>query len=132
MALARLLQTLPDPTLTFLRLALGLVMLPHGAQKLLGVFGGSGYMGVVGFFEGQLGIPPFITLLVILTEFFGSLLLVLGLTGRLAALALSANMVGAMLVVNLENGFFWTNQGVEYPLLILAVALVIVARGSGA
>lgn len=103
-----LLQTPPDPLLTWLRLALGFIMLPHGAQKLLGWFGGSGYSGTVGFFESQLGLPPVVTLLVILTESVGALLLILGLGGRFAAAALMGNMLGAILLVNLQNGFFWT------------------------
>ena len=128
----RLLQTPPDWTLTYLRLALGLIMLPHGAQKLLGAFGGSGYRGTVAFFDSQLGIPPWLTLLVLLSEFFGALLLILGLAGRPAAFSLCWDMAGAILVFNLERGFFWTSQGYEYPLFLLAIALVIVVRGSGA
>lgn len=127
-----LLQTPPDPTLTWLRLTLGLIMLPHGAQKLLGWFGGSGYTGTLGFFESQLGLPPALTLLVILTESFGALLLVIGLGGRFAAAALIANMIGAIVVVNAANGYFWTAQGYEFPLMIILVSLVILVRGSGA
>lgn len=127
-----LLQTPPDPTLTWLRVVLGFIMLPHGAQKLLGWFGGSGYSGTMAFFESQLGLPPALTLLVILTESIGALLLILGLGGRFAATALIGNMIGAMLLVNLQNGFFWTNQGYEFPLMIILVSAVIVVRGSGA
>ncbi len=107
-------------------------MLPHGAQKLLGWFGGSGFSGTIGFFESQLGLPPAVTVLVILTESFGALLLILGLGGRLAGLALVANMIGALVTVNLANGFFWTAQGYEFPLMIALLAAVIVVRGSGA
>lgn len=127
-----LLQTPPDPLLTWLRLALGFIMLPHGAQKLLGWFGGSGYSGTVGFFESQLGLPPVVTLLVILTESVGALLLILGLGGRFAAAALMGNMLGAILLVNLQNGFFWTEQGYEFPLMIILIAAVTLVRGSGA
>jgi putative oxidoreductase len=128
----RLLDTRPDATLTWLRLVLGLIMLPHGAQKLLGLFGGSGYSSTVAFFESQHGLPPALTLLVILTESFGALLLIFGLGGRFAALALIGNMVGAMILVNLANGFFWTAQGYEFPLFVSLVAAVILVRGSGA
>lgn len=131
-AVRPLLQTPPDLTLTWLRLTLGIVMLPHGAQKLLGWFGGSGYSGTMGFFESQFGLPPAVTLLVILTESIGALLLILGLGGRFAATALVGNMIGAMFLVNFANGFFWTAQGYEFPLLISLVSLVIVVRGSGA
>ncbi len=127
-----LLQTRSDINLTILRLALGLIMLPHGAQKLFGWFGGGGFSGTINFFQSQLGIPPFITVLVIATEFFGSLLLVFGLLSRLAALALIANMLGAILLVNGTNGFFWTAGGIEFHLLIIAVALVILLAGGGA
>lgn len=127
-----LLQTPPDPTLTWLRVVLGGIMLPHGAQKLLGWFGGGGYSGTIGFFESQFGLPPAVTVLVILTEFFGALLLILGLGGRFAAAALIGNMIGAMYLVNLQYGFFWTDQGYEFPLMIILISLVTVVRGSGA
>ncbi len=127
-----LLQTPPDPTLSWLRLTLGFAMLPHGAQKLLGWFGGSGYSGTIGFFESQLGLPPAVTLLVILTESVGALLLILGLGGRFAAAALIGNMIGAIALVNAANGFFWTAQGWEFPLVIILVSAVILVRGSGA
>lgn len=127
-----LLQTPSDVTLTWLRLSLGLIMVPHGAQKLLGWFGGSGYGGTVGFFESQLGLPPALTFLVILTESLGAVLLIIGLGGRFAAAALIANMIGAIAVVNAANGFFWTAQGFEFPLLIILVSTVVLVRGSGA
>ena len=127
-----LLQTPPDTTLTWLRIVLGVIMLPHGAQKLLGWFGGGGYSGTMAFFESQMGLPPAVTLLVILTESIGALLLILGLGGRFVAVALIGNMIGAMLLVNLQNGFFWTEQGYEFPLMIILVSAVILVRGSGA
>lgn len=127
-----LLQTPSDVTLTWLRLSLGLIMVPHGAQKLLGWFGGSGYGGTVGFFESQLGLHPALTFLVILTESLGAVLLIIGLGGRFAAAALIANMIGAIAVVNAANGFFWTAQGFEFPLLIILVSTVVLVRGSGA
>lgn len=127
-----LLQTPPDTTLTWLRIVLGAIMLPHGAQKLLGWFGGGGYSGTIGFFESQFGLPPAVTLLVILTEFFGALLLILGLGGRFAAVALTGNMIGAIFLVNAQHGFFWTDQGYEFPLMIILISLVILVRGSGA
>lgn len=127
-----LVRTPNDGLQAFLRVALGVIIFPHGAQKLLGWFGGNGYAGTVGFFESQLGIPPVVSLLVILIEFFGGLMLIFGVFSRLAALGIIANMLGAMFLVHLPNGFFWTNGGVEIHLLIIAVALVVVLRGGGA
>ena len=107
----RLFLTSPEPTLTWLRLSLGTVMLPHGLQKLFGWFGGAGLEGTVAFFGSQGGLPPSVTVLVILTEALGSLLLLLGLAGRFAAVALLVNMVGAIALVNHSAGYFWTDGG---------------------
>ena len=127
-----LLQTPSDWTLTWLRVAVGLAMLPHGAQKLLGWFGGGGVDGTVGLFQSQFGLPPAVSLLVILTESVGALLLIVGLGGRFAAGALIVNMVGAITLVNAGNGYFWTAQGYEFPLFLITVTVVILVRGSGA
>ena len=127
----RLFLTSPDPTLTWLRLSLGAVMLPHGLQKLFGWFGGAGLEGTVAFFGSQFGLPPALTVLVILTEALGSLLLLLGLTGRFAAAALLVNMVGAIALVNHSAGYFWTDGGWEFPLFLILVSAVIAVRGSG-
>lgn len=127
-----LLKTPQDWLQCLLRLALGLLIFPHGAQKLLGMFGGSGFAATTGYFSTQLGVPAWLTTLVVVSEFVGGLLLVGGLFSRVAAALLIADMVGAMLLVNFKSGFFWTNGGVEYPLLLIVVALAIVIRGGGA
>src|ERR1700750_331704 len=77
-----------------LRLALGVMMFPHGAQKLLGWFGGYGFNGTMGYFTGTVGTPWIVGLLVILGEFFGSLLLISGLGTRFAAARLVVVMFG--------------------------------------
>ena len=82
-----------------LRLTLGIVIFPHGAQKLLGMFGGYGVEGTLGYF-GSLGIPVFIGWLVILFEFFGSLALIVGFLTRLAAAAIGCVMIGAVATVH--------------------------------
>jgi putative oxidoreductase len=122
---------------TVLRVALGAVMFPHGAQKLLGWFGGYGFHGTMGFLTGTAGLPAPLALLVIISEFFGSIALVLGLFSRAAAVGVISVMIGAVLTVHLPNGFFmnWTGQqageGFEYHLLAIAMAVAILIQGSG-
>jgi putative oxidoreductase len=119
------------------RIALGLVMFPHGAQKLLGWFGGYGYAGTMGFFTGTLHIPAPIALLVILGESIGALMLVLGLGTRLSAIGISAIMLGAVATSHASHGFFmnWAGsqagEGFEYHLLALALAVPLVLWGGG-
>jgi putative oxidoreductase len=133
----RIVATPADPAASIARLALGLVMFPHGAQKLLGWFGGYGFSGTMGFFTGQ-GFPAALAALVILIEFFGSLALVFGALGRLGALGIGAIMIGAVATVHARFGFFmnWTGsapgEGFEYHILALALAVVVLVRGSGA
>ncbi|HEX6790336.1 MAG TPA: DoxX family protein [Candidatus Krumholzibacteria bacterium] len=124
-------------TPTVLRVALGLVMFPHGAQKLLGWFGGYGFDGTMGFLTGQAGLPTPIAFLVIMIEFFGSLALIAGAFSRVAALGVIAVMVGAVATVHLPNGFFmnWSGaqagEGFEYHVLAIGIALAVVISGSG-
>ncbi len=134
----RLIETPEDWKLTFARLALGLVIFPHGAQKLLGWFGGGGFGGTMGFFTETLGIPAALALLVIAFEFFGSLALIVGALARPAAAAIGGIMMVAALMVHLPNGFFmnWTGaqggEGFEYHILAAALALVVTIGGAGA
>src|SRR5213592_3954042 len=121
-----------------LRLTLGLVMFPHGAQKMLGWFGGFGFSGTMGFFTGTMHIPAPLAFLAIAAEFFGSLGLILGFLTRIAALGIATNMIVAIVTVHLGNGFFmnWTGtqkgEGFEFHLLVLAIAAFLVIRGAGA
>jgi len=133
----RLLATSDDVTLTILRLVLGVVFFAHGAQKMLGWFGGYGFHGTMGFFE-HLGFPAPVAFLIICTEFFGGLGLIVGLLTRIPALGIGVEMIGAVLMVHLPNGFFmnWTGnqkgEGFEYHLLVIAIAAVLLIRGGGA
>jgi putative oxidoreductase len=119
------------------RLALGLVMLPHGLQKVFGWFGGYGFEGTMGFLTGQVGLPWVVAFLVILIESLGAVALIVGALGRLAALGMVALMAGAVATTHLANGFFmnWTGQqageGFEYHLLVIALAAVVMVAGSG-
>jgi putative oxidoreductase len=134
----KLLATPDDWTLTLLRLFLGVIFFAHGAQKALGWFGGYGFSGTMGFFTNMMHIPAPLAFLAICAEFLGGLGLIVGFLGRVAAFGIISNMVVAVLMVHSQFGFFmnWTGQqkgeGFEYHLLAIAVAAVIMVRGSGA
>ncbi len=134
----KLLQTRNDVLPLILRLALGIVMFPHGAQKLLGWFGGPGFQSTIGAMQVQSGIPPFMTVLVIIAEFFGSLGLIAGFLTRVSALGIGAVMIGAIFLAHLQFGFFmnWSGtqkgEGYEYHLLAIGLALALIIRGGGA
>ena len=135
--LRRLLLTTNDPTLTVIRLTMGIVFFAHGAQKALGWFGGPGFSGMMAGFEHQ-GIPAIFAFLAICAEFLGGLGLIVGLLGRIAAFGVMCNMVVAIAMVHLHNGLFmnWTGtkagEGFEYHLLALGIALALLIRGGGA
>ena len=120
-----------------LRLSLAAVVFPHGAQKLLGWFGGYGFTGTMGFFTGTMGIPWLLAIGVIMIEFFGPLLLLVGAGTRLAALGIGTVMTTAMFMAHVKNGFFmnWAGkqqgEGIEYFLLILGLALALIVSGGG-
>ncbi len=133
----RVIQTWEDRAMLVLRLALGVVMFAHGAQKGLGWFGGEGLAATVTGMEQQ-GLPVPVALLVVAAELLGSLGLILGLLGRLAAAGIGLVMLGAIFLVHLPNGLFmnWTGQqpgeGFEYHVLALAMVVAVMVRGSGA
>lgn len=122
-----------------LRLTLGLIMFPHGAQHLLGWFGGYGFSGTHQWMTDTLGFPAALAALAIATEFVAPIALVLGLGGRIAALGIAVLMAGAA-STHLEHGFFmnWFGslpagaEGYEYHLLAIAIALAVAIQGSGA
>lgn len=123
---------------TILRVMLGAVMFPHGAQKLLGWFGGHGYEATIkGFTTGHLHLPEVLAVLVVLTESVGALALVAGFFTRLAALAVTVDMACAIILVHLKTGFFmnWSGtakgEGFEYHLLMIAIGLAVTIKGGG-
>lgn len=126
-----------DWTGVILRLTLGLIIFPHGAQKMLGWFGGYGFSGTMGYFTGTVNLPWIIGFLVIVIEFFGSLSLLAGLGSRLWAVAMIALMLGIIFSAHITNGFFmnWTGaqggEGYEYHLLVIGLSLAIVLNGGG-
>jgi len=135
--LTRLLPTDAGLAPVVLRLGLAGVMFPHGAQKLLGWFGGYGWEGTMGFLTGTVGLPTVLAAGVILLEFFGPLLLLVGLATRPVALGFAGLMIGAIATVHLPHGFFmnWSGaqggEGFEYHLLVIASALALALRGGG-
>jgi len=135
--LRKILSTSNDFTLTILRLLVGIVFFAHGAQKMLGWFGGYGFHGTMGFFTHS-GIPAPLAFLAISAEFFGGLGLLVGLLGRIAAFGIMCNMIVAILTVHIHNGFFMNwfgnqkGEGYEYHLLAIAGLLVILIKGAGA
>ncbi|HZS96399.1 MAG TPA: DoxX family protein [Terriglobales bacterium] len=134
----KLLATSNDWTLTVLRLVMGATFFMHGAQKMLGWFGGYGFSGTMGFFTNMMHIPAPFAVLAILAEFLGGIGLIVGALTRIAAFGIATNMVVAVLMVHAQVGFFmnWTGQqkgeGFEYHLLALAIALALMVRGGGA
>ena len=120
----------------FARLALGIVILPHGLQKLLGLFGGGGFTKTVEFFTST-GMPSILAILIIIGESFGALSLILGFLARFSAAAISVIMLGAIFMVHLPNGFFMNwfgnqqGEGFEYHILAIGLGLVVMVAGAG-
>lgn len=121
----------------FLRLSLGLVILPHGMQKLLGWYGGFGFKGTMGYFTQTLHIPYLFGLLAIFAEFFGALGLVFGFLTRPAALGVGITMLVAAFIVHRKFGFFmnWFDnkkgEGIEYFVLAASISAALVIAGAG-
>jgi putative oxidoreductase len=136
--LRKLVSTDNDSATTILRIVLGIIFFAHGAQKMLGWFGGYGFTGTMGFFTGVMHIPALVAFLAICAEFFGGLGLIFGFLTRIAALGISCNMLVAVAMIHHQFGFFmnWTGslkgEGYEYHLLILATTVFLMIRGAGA
>ncbi|MFT4995190.1 MAG: putative oxidoreductase [Paraglaciecola sp.] len=120
------LDTLP------IRIAAGVVFTAHGAQKLFGLFGGYGLQGTAGWME-SIGLGPGLLMATLAgsAEFFGGLLLIIGLLVRPAAIVLAITMLVAIVTVHLQNGLFMANNGYEFGLALLAISLALAVRGAG-
>ena len=133
-----LLSTNGDWAVATARVVLGLVLFAHGAQKLLGWYGGPGFKSTVETLVTDIHLPKALAVLVICTEFFGGLGLMVGFFSRLAALGTLAAMLGAVATVHYRFGLFmnWFGEkkghGFEYHLLAIALALVVMIKGGGA
>jgi putative oxidoreductase len=128
-----------DSTATaILRLVLGFIFFAHGAQKLLGLFGGFGFAGTMNFFTGMMHIPAPLAFLAIAAEFFGGIGLIVGFLTRIAAFGIGVNMLVAIMTVHHAFGLFmnWTGtqkgEGFEFHLLVLAIVAFLMIRGAGA
>jgi putative oxidoreductase len=136
-ALSQLIATSDAAWPAILRVTLGAVMVPHAAQKTLGIFGGYGITGTMGFFTKQMHLPAPLAALVIFAEAAGSLGLVFGVLTRAAALGIASVMIGAIITTHLPNGFFmnWfgtqAGEGYEYHLLVLGIVAALVIGGGG-
>ena len=120
-----------------LRMTVGAVMFPHGAQKLVGWFGGYGFSGTMDAFTGKMGMPWIIAFLVIIGESLGALALIAGFMTRFIAASLAVIMIGAIAMGQWQHGFFmnWFGQqageGFEYHLLMIGMCFALVLVGGG-
>ena len=135
--LKQIINTKPGMAPTIIRLALGCVLFAHGAQKMLGWFGGGGFSNTMHFFTGEGHLSYITALFVILIEFFGSLMLIFGALTRIAALGVFGLFIGIMYNFSLANGFFmnWSGdkkgEGFEYDILVLGITLALIIAGGG-
>ncbi len=133
-----LIKTEMDQGPLILRIVLGTVIFAHGAQKLFGIWGGHGVQWTLEAWQQWWGVPHFLTFMVIITESFGAILLILGLGTRLWAFLIGIIMIVAIYLLHWQAGFYmnWyaqpgTGEGFEFHLLVLAVVLVLVIKGGG-
>ena len=133
----KIFHTNNDWTGLITRLSIGLVLFPHGAQQMLGIFGGYGFSGTMGFLTNTLRLPCLIAFLVIITEFFGSISLVTGLASRLWSIATGVIFIGTIFTAHIDNGFFMNwfgtqkGEGFEYALLVVGLSIATLINGSG-
>jgi putative oxidoreductase len=129
-------QTTHDLIALLSRLTIGIVLFPHGAQKLLGWWNGYGYDGTMHYFTHIVGIPYEVGFLVIMIEFFGPILLVLGLWTRVAAAAIMVVMIGV--IISVQHQYFFMDwfrnqqgEGMEFFFLMIGLCLVSILNGGG-
>jgi len=133
----KIFETDNDSAALALRLLLGIVFFPHGAQKVLGWFGGAGFSGTMESFTVKMGIPAIFALLAILAESAGAIGLITGFFTRIAAFGIFCNMIVAIAMVHFKNGFFMNwflkqqGEGFEYHLLAIAIAVALMIKGGG-
>lgn len=126
-----------DWTGLVIRLTIGLILFPHGAQKMLGAFGGYGFSSTMGFFTNTMNLPSIIAFMVIVIEFFGALSLIIGFAGRIWSALTIALFIGIIFSSHVEHGFFMNwfgnqqGEGFEFHLLMIGLAIATFINGSG-
>lgn len=134
---SNILKTQNDWMGFIVRLTVGLVLLPHGAQSMLGLFGGYGFNGTLDFLTTQMGLPWLVAFFVPIIEFIGSISLIIGFASRLWSIAIIFLFIGIIFTTQLENGFFmnWfgtqNGEGFEYSLLLIGTSIAVLTSGSG-
>lgn len=130
-------QTSNNISAAIIRITLGAILFPHGAQKLTGWFGGYGFEGTMGYLTGVAGLPWILAFLVIIIEFFGALALIAGLATRIVSVSVIALFIGIIFTSHTAHGFFmdWSGQmageGFEYHLLVIGMAAALLGSGAG-
>jgi putative oxidoreductase len=136
--LLKVLATDSDWALTLARIILGIIFFAHGAQKVFGWFGGPGLRKTMRHLTETLGLPPIVAFAAVGAEFVGGVALILGFVARMSALGVVVNMLAAIFMVHGKYGLFMNwfgdrkGHGIEYHLLAIALAIVIIANGGGA
>ena len=129
-------KTSNSPAQLIIRLALAVVIFPHGAQKVFGWFGGPGFSKTLQIFSGM-GFPTWSTVLLMITETLGSLFLAFGILTRLCALAIGTSITICMFMHHVQNGFFMNwfgnqkGEGFEYHLLVFGIVFALIIKGGG-
>ena len=130
--ITKLLTSAPSFAPLALRIPIGIILMAHGSQKLFGWFGGYGLEGT-GQWMASIGLTPgyLMALMAGSSEFFGGLLIIIGLLTRPTALVLSFTMVVAIFSVHIGNGLFLSNNGYEFGLALLAATVSLAVSGAG-
>ncbi len=133
----KIFNTNNDLTGFITRITLGLILFPHGAQKMLGLFGGYGFNGTMNFFTGSLHMPWIIGFFVIIIEFVGALSFIAGFASRIWSALTIILFIGIIFISHIHNGFFMNwfgnqkGEGYEYHLLIIGLSVATLVNGSG-
>lgn len=128
----KLLNTTSGYEVTIFRIMVGIIFMAHGSQKLFGFFGGGGIEGTAGFME-SLGLEPayLMAFFAGVGEFFGGLFLILGFLTRFSGFVTAVISIVALITVHISNGFFMSNGGSEFILLLLVSSISLIISGSG-